>query len=59
MSANSEPISLLNFSEQELEPPADHREMIKQANRLLARLLVRAWLEERKRLDSKPTQIVC
>lgn len=55
MNTETKQITVLQFTEQELEPPPDHRELFMQSQRLLARLLVRAWLEQRKiSVDSDP-----
>lgn len=53
---NTEPreILALQFTEQELETPADHEDQLAQAQRLLARLLVQAWLADHKLLDKSP-----
>jgi len=54
MTTESKEITALKFAEQELEPPPEQEESFAQAQRLLARLLVRAWLVDHKHIDKQP-----
>ncbi len=53
MNAETKQITVLHFTEQELEPPPDYQELLMQSQQLLARLLVRAWLQKHKYLDKE------
>ena len=48
MTIERQEIPSLQFIEQELDAPPEHQDAFAQAQRLLARLLVRAWLEQRR-----------